>query len=217
MIREKRFYSGKYFQPKPHFEFIQNLDLLMVTINWSDPGAEAGVVESIKESLLNVSESTEITRVGKFVEPIQEENPQLFTAFKAANDQFQKKYNSQEYTAAMELLLIKKNNSNVFWIKVGGPSILVVKQNQVVCVEQGYSLSMQNDQKIPIIPAGIGIDDFPPISQGSFRLAERESIVLLGRNYVPYQVFEQKSLDLNAWALEIAQEDPDQPFWLAAI
>lgn len=217
MVKDKRFYGGKYFQPKPKFEFIQNLDLLVVTVNWSDPGIEASVTETIKEALINVSESTEVTRVGKFVEPIQEESPQLFEAFQLANDLFQKKHNAQEYTAAMELLLIKKNGSNVFWIKVGGPSIVVAKPSGIVSVEQSYNLSQQNNQKAPLITAGLGVDDFPPVSQGSFKLAENESIVLIGRNYVPYQIFAQRTLDLATWALEIAQDDPDLPFWLAAI
>jgi hypothetical protein len=217
MIQEQRFFAGKYFFPKPKLEFDENLNTLILTITWGDETADSFAREIIKETMNQTSENTEVTRVGRYVEPLTEDSPKLLEAVKRANDLLQKKYNSAEYNTVVEVLLIKKNKSDIHWIKSGGPHLLLLQPHLLHCIDQVYSLSSQYHQPSPLVTQGLGIEDSALISMGSFHLRENEKIVLASRNYLPGTLFVNQERSIDSLALTLASDDPQLPFWIASI
>lgn len=217
MISQQRFYSGKYFLPKPRLDVDSNLGLTILTLNWGDPSATDFFIDSLKYQLTSISENTEITRIGKSIETPQHENPDLAAAVLGAHEQIERKYNSQEYTTIIELVILKKQGHRVQWLKVGGPSLLLAREKDLICLEHTHGLSAQHGQRAPMVTNGLGTSDPPLINQGIFHINPGERIVLLNRDSLPSSLYLSELRNLDAWSGQLAQDDPQVPFWIGMV
>lgn len=217
MIREQRFYSGKVRLPNPSIEHDPHLNLLTILLSWGDPSAVDFTRENIKHSLLSHNESTEVTRIGKHVEPISDELPKLQQAFQNVNDLINKNFNSIEFSAAIEVLAVKKVNRCLYWSQCGSPSLYLARKGNLFPISSHWSFAQQFHQMAPVITSGLGLEDSVSIQSGVLRWIEGDELFVISNHRNTPNLYLPKDITLENLALAMASEDDSASFWIASL
>lgn len=221
MTFSERSYSGKLFRPRPEIHNDENHRLLIVATPWGPRSSAKRAIKIIQDYFLSALEDKESTAPFARIACLSPLANNLRIAVKLANDAIYSSENKNEYLSGIELFVVAQNHSEVVWVQVGYPYVLLDRpQKSLIPFGSMQDLSVEfstRAENLPPLPNKLlGVDAYSDFAVESFRPSQHDRFILISRSHVPNQFFKlspgERQLDNLSHIL--SQDDPEMPFWL---
>lgn len=220
----ERSYSGKIIRPRPVVHVEPEGSLILVSTSWGEPGAAAVVNEEITKYVQAALADVEVTSPYEFISSLTDEANYLRVATLIINERLYRSDNRNEYVAGVETLALFKKDSQLAYVKVGGPHMLIQKApGDVLPVLTSLNLNRQVSDGLnlvaPLPQELLGADLHVNLQAGHFRVEDEDQIFLYAGSYFPSQLWNELpgTADVNTLAQKLASSQPEAPFWLGRV
>jgi hypothetical protein len=140
-----------------------------------------------------------------------------------ANESAYKKNNRDTYVSACEILALAFENSEMAWVQIGQPNLLIIRNNQLTPLDVAVDLGIDHQMVSPLPGRLMGLDPQIDLSVKSIVLQPEDRLILLARSTIPPHFFTQDFSKKNSQEIlntlfEVAIDaDKKFPFWLALL
>lgn len=217
-------YGGKIFRPKSEVFQTGDQTLIIVACAWGRPEGATRTIEVMQEYLEAASNDVEVTAPFDFIPQLSSAGNALRIASLLANDQVFREQNADEYTTGVELFAVQRTASQLDWVQVGGPQILLSRQGRPLTqiggqTDLSFDMSPANLLLPPLPSALLGIETSVYPSVGSLRIAEKDRLLLSHRSFLPQELYvlDKQGLHLEGVTRLLADQHPELPFWLGLV
>ncbi len=147
----------------------------------------------------------------------------LRTAVLIANDKIFQRCNKEAYSASCEAVILHAQNSQVAWVQIGQPHILLLRQDKLFPLQVTFDLSVDFQIPTPLPSRLIGLERAWDLEVRSLALAEKDSLILLARSFIPPTFFNQKLSNsspektMDILFESAVADNPKSPFWITLL
>jgi hypothetical protein len=224
----ERSYSSKMLRPRPTVHAEPDGSLVIIATSWGAPEHAARVSDEILKYVQAARADVEVTSPFEFLSCLSDEANYLRVATMICNERFYRSDNRAEYTAGTELLVLAQNGAHLSYAQVGSPSLLIQRPGQgltPVAVEYEVSLQLSSPEEPALAPLPqtlLGIESSVNMRCGDLRVDRHDQIVVYAGSFWPETLWQNRNgkdgrQELNVLTANLAQRNPDAPFWLGLI
>jgi len=211
--------------PRPTVDLIvhSDQDALIAGTPWGSGEALKLLSDTVREFLsISIGDQETTSPFAKLPGLSSLEN-NLRTAILIANDKIFQRCNKETYSSSCEALILHNQNSQVAWVQIGQPHILLLRKGKLFPLQVTVDLSVDFNVPSPLPSRLIGLERAWDLEVRSLVLADEDSLILLARSLIPPAFFNQKlSDDSPEKTIEILFEaavadNPKAPFWVTLL
>ncbi len=222
---QHRPYAGRQPRPTPELHFEAALNTLVIAVPWGPRYGARKAIDRVLEFLAFATQDREATSPLPKLSCLSETANNLRIAALLANDMLYREDNQDEYRVGVELLAFTLSGSELAWAQVGGPSLLLSRDDSAMLALESktdLSLDCSQNKKQPLtaLPSQLlGVDSTVNVSVNSYRARPKDRIVLLSHSQPPPAIHSWVRADtlLEEMTRQIAIATPEQAFWLGCI
>lgn len=220
---EQRMYPSRF--PRPSIE-VENHDkdgFLIITSPWGTRDASRQVNQTMSEHYgSNLADPEATSPFGKLPGLSPAANS-LRVACLMANNLIFEKFNKTLYTTGCEALLMARHQSEITWVQIGQPHLILVRGDALHLLQAGLDMTMDFPNKIPLAGKLLGVERPVELETKSLVVQKQDKFILLNRSTIPQSYFaspfnalDSSQLHRQLFDLAVA-DDPDQTFWLGVV
>lgn len=210
----ERSYSTKLFRPKPVTFLSEDECTAIVAFSWTNQSHANKVIEEVSKYLEAAIADVEVTSPFEIHPGLSKTANNLRVATFIANEVLLRTENKAEYSAAVEVVVVHKNNGSLSYAQVGQPQLYLKKEQQSL-----QPMSAGVDFRSPPLPQNlIGIDSTLLVRSGTIRYSEGDHLIFLASSLVsPTFLDYSGSPDIVKLTEKMSQVYPENPFWLGIL
>jgi hypothetical protein len=224
MSMQQRSYSGELFRPRPEIHVEPDGQLVIVATPWGPRSSATRAIEIIRDYFHSIQNDDETTSPFSRLTCLSPLANNLRIAVKLANDAICHEENKAELTSGIELFVMVRNHSEISWVQVGYPYLLLDRAHRPLS-----PLGSQQDLAVeyskhkltyPPLPSRIlGVDMSSDFSVESFRPIANDRLILVARSSVPASIYGAPMAERSLESLStiLSNDDPGLPFWLGIL
>jgi hypothetical protein len=215
MFKEKIYRTKNAKYPTPKISFEEKDNLLIAVWAWGAQDSAQKVLDIIKDYYLSARTDIEATSPFPISADLSLPANHLKIGVMLANDIIAKENNNEEYTSGIEVFCACKNQKEVNFVHVGGPSVLSLRPEQAPTTylqhnHLGHEFNFKIESPLPKELLGIKQRQYIPCK--SIRMQEKEHFVLVQRDYLP--LLTTKDQDLLSIENSLIKDNSELPFWI---
>lgn len=224
MRLDERSYSGTLFRPRPEIHYNPTNNLLLIASPWGARSTAQRAIQIIESYIVSAQQDLESTTPYAQVNSQSTLMNHIRIAVKLANDSIYHAENKSEYTSGIELLALTKQNSEIAWIQIGHPYLILDRpQKNFVPLGSMQDLSMEwssGTQSLSPLPNKLlGLDPQLEFSAESFRLLPHDRLICISRSHLPSGFYSLSSEERNLESIStlLSKDDFEMPFWIGVL
>ena len=219
--RLQKTYPGEFPRPNVETSVHEIENLVVAGTSWGNHDALKYLNDTVKDFLAASIGDHEATSPFARLPSLSAAENNLRSAVLVANDSIWQKCNKEVYTSSCEAMIIHTHNSEMAWIQIGQPHLLLVRGGRLFPLEVAMDLSIDYKNSTPLPSRLIGLERAWDLEVKSMALGEDDALILLARSLIPPTFFTQsydpkqpeKIVD-DLFELAV-QDDQKTPFWLS--
>jgi hypothetical protein len=215
MFKEKIYRTKNVKYPAPKISFEEKDNLFIAVWSWGGQDSAQKALDIIKDYYLSARTDIEATSPFPISPDLSLPANHLKIGVMLANDIIAKENNNEEYTSGIEVFCASKNQKEVNFVHVGGPSVLSLRPEQVPTTylqhnHLGHEFNFKIESPLPKELIGIKQRQYIPCK--SIRMQDEERFVLVQRDYLP--LLTKKDQDLLSIEQTLIKDNSELPFWI---
>jgi hypothetical protein len=216
-------YPGEIPRPTVDLSVYTDQKVLIAGTPWGSSDALRLLGDTVREFLsISIGDQEATSPFAKLPGLSSVEN-NLRTAVLIANDKIFQRCNKETYSSSCEAVILHTQNSQVAWVQIGQPHILLLRKDKLFPLQITFDLSVDFRIPTPLPSRLIGLERAWDLEVRSLVLAEEDTLILLARSLIPPAFFNQrisgqtpeKTID-TLFEAAVA-DDPKSPFWLTLL
>jgi hypothetical protein len=216
-------YPGEIPRPTVDLSLYTDQNVLIAGTPWGSNEALRLLSDTVREFLsVSIGDQEATSPFAKLPGLSSIEN-NLRTAILIANDKIFQRCNKEAYSSSCEAVILHTQNSQVAWVQIGQPHILLLRKDKIFPLQVTFDLSVDFQIPSPLPSRLIGLERAWDLEVRSMVLSEDDSLILLARSFIPPAFFNQK-LSSNTPEKTIdtlfeaaVADNPKSPFWLTLL
>lgn len=212
MFKEKIYRTKNNKYPTPKVSYDEKDKLLIVAWAWGAQDGAQKVVDIIKDYYLSARTDIEATSPFPLLPDQSLSANHLRISVMLANDIIAKENNSDEYTCGIEVFCASKNQKELNIVQVGGPSLICVREENIITYSQRNQLGNEFNFKLdsPLPKEMLGIKQKQNFVCNSYRYNDTDSFLLVQRDSLPILKSENS---LERLENRLITDNNQLPFW----
>jgi hypothetical protein len=219
-FEQRSFIGNSCNRPKPSVHYEDRQNLLIIVTPWGPQAPCQKIVNTITEYYDTASGDLDVTSPFERLAYLSPTANTLRIATLLANDTIYNQENRNEYKFAAELFVGAVSDKEIAWLQVGQPHVLLSRKGMPLMplafdMDLSFDLTTSGEILPPLPDNLLGVDRRPNIAVQSFRRKSGDRIALVGRTWLPQELFtlnyQSHSLETLSSALAL---DSDFPYWL---
>lgn len=214
---EEQYYRHQGQLPKTHVHLDSKEDFLSISLSWG----EIDPTETLNAALMSYyfasKNDLEVTSPFEILTCLSPLANRLRTSMLIGNSAIYNKYNSKSLAAGVEYLCVARSDRELAIAQIGGPSVVLVRDNQPHVLSASPLLCLNAETPLPAQLMGIENSCFPLIQ--TIRYEPRDLLYFVSSVSVPEGLFNQNlnNAPLKNVVENIAKANFKRPFWLGRI
>lgn len=222
MSFESRSYGGKHIMPKPKFFLEQDRSFFIAVFSWGDQNLSQKVIEQVQSYILLMREDQETTSPFEILSCLHPYGNYIRTSLMLANDALFYGENEEEYSAGVEIFLLLKNETTIYWSQFGNFNVFLNRASlPLKIIERGSDLSSELSSSlkssfVPLPRQLLGLNSTSNFSVKEFHYQKNDQVILLNRSLIPTDLFSlsNKKRNVDEITRICSLSNKDLPFWL---
>jgi hypothetical protein len=213
---EHQYYRHKSRRPFAEASIDQSEKIFTVSFSWG----EINPTEKLRDSFLNYfftsSNDIEATSPFRILSSLTHLTNKIRAAMLLANTAVYNSFNTKALAAGAEFLCLAVENRELVIGKIGGPSVILVRNNENILLSSSTDLYFKNTNPLPENLIGVDNECYPQIA--SFRFEKGDLLFLISSSHLPANVLKLNlSAAMSNLTQLISQENPAVPFWIGRL
>jgi hypothetical protein len=216
-------YPGQIARPSVEAVFYPNENLAVITTPWGSRDASVQLTQMVQNYYGSTLTDAEATSPYARLPGLSPVSNSLRGAVLLANEGLFDKFNKIMYTSACEALFLGFHKSELSWIQVGQPHLLLLRQGRLITLESAMDLNMDYPNSSPLPSRLLGVERQLEVQTKNLVTQKGDVLIILARTHVPGNFFVENLADKSAAAaLETlfnlaVEKESDIPFWIGAV
>ncbi|MDZ4678777.1 MAG: hypothetical protein SGI74_14870 [Oligoflexia bacterium] len=216
-------YPGQIARPSVEAVYFHNENLAMITTPWGAKDASTQLCQMVQNYYGSTLTDPDATSAYARLPGLSPVANSLRGAILLANEGLFDKFNKTIYTSACEALFIGFNKSEVCWVQVGQPHLLLLRDGKLLTLESAIDLNLDYPNQSPLPSKLLGVERQIEIQTKNLVTQNGDILIMLARTHVPCDFFVENLMNQSgAQVLEIlfniaVAKENDVPFWISTI
>ncbi len=218
----ERTYPGEIPRPSINLTVHADQRVFVAGTPWGDNEALRVLCDTVKEFLSSSIGDQEATSPFAKLPGLSLLENNLRTSVLIANERIFQTYNKEVYSSSCEAVIFHTENSQVAWVQMGQPHILLLRKYKLYPLQVAIDLGVDFRCPAPLPSRLIGLERTWDLEVRSLNLEEEDVLVLLARSMIPPSFFNQNLMAEPEGILDVLFEasvadDPRSPFWISLL
>ncbi len=214
-------FGGELFRPTPEIRVEEGGKLCVVATSWGPRASGKKLSNNIIEFFNTANRDIEVTSPFQKLTCLSSQSNCLRTAVMLANDSSYREDNKNEYLSGLELFVSAKNESELSFVSIGQPHVLLLRNQNLVTLSSSMELSLDlitepKTKTAPLPQNLLGLHSTSNFEVKSLKLKPKDQIILISRSVLPASLFE-KTFSIDEVRLRLAKDNPAMPFWIGEL
>jgi len=213
-------YAGEFPRPTAEGLYLETENLLIVSTPWGNKDALKEMTQSLRDCFAMTNADQEATSPFPKLPGLSPLESNLRTATLQANEVVFRKFNKDAYTTSCESLIIGFNQSEMAWIQLGQPHLLMIRGGSILPLQIAFDFGVDYGSETPMPSRLLGVERALDLDVKSLAIQPEDILVMICRSTIPGPFFNQnlKGLSptevLNQLFSAAATFAPKVPFWI---
>lgn len=206
-------YSGKVLRPNPIIDISDNGELILILTCWGKVEAAELCIDVIKDYFLSSLDDHEATSPHPIYPQYSMPSNHLRIAVQLANERIFSQFNSDSYTAGIEIYAANLDQTQLNWISLGFPQSYIMKHKEWMPLDLKQDLSFDfqigENKLAPLASEFLGQHSFHPLQPKSVKVEANDKLLLCSHNNPKLSNTENLEKIVNS----IAKDSSSDAFW----
>jgi hypothetical protein len=213
---EQRSYRHKAQRPLADYKLEDDGTLFSVSFSWGEINPNEKIYTTLSNYFFASKNDIEVTSPFEIIPSLTALENKIRTSMLIANAEIYSQFNSKAYAAGCEYLCLANEGHEIVSAQIAGPSVILVRGSENILISTSSDLLHNNYYPLPSKLFGLENVCYPQLN--SFRVEEKDSILLISRSHLPKQLL---NLDLRLPLSNLVQcisgENVQIPFWIGRL
>lgn len=216
----EQLYRTKTRLPQPQHFIEPDGSFGIIVICWGQESSSNKAIEHIIQLKNTYMQDRERTSPFAFLDSLSYETNRLRQTLMHLNDYLYADDNHAEYKNGYEVLIFSRSQNEWSWASVGGPSILLSRENKVCVLQSSIMANPRFGQSNSPLPGQLlGLYPTTTLNCGSLHTKAKDEIIFYSGDLQVAAISENflKMPDIKQRVNALVKTQQESPFWLASL